>query len=193
MAKKHLLKGGVVLALAGRRIDAGGADPPRFPLSQVLLVRRRIARLLVKESVVAVVCSGACGADLIALEEAKRLGLRRRIVLPFARERFRLFSVVDRPGNWGEIFDRLADEAQATGDLVVLTPPAGDESAAYAAANEAILHQVEALARDSGALCRPMAVMVWEGAPQDDNDATDGFRRLAEAADIAMLPAVLTR
>jgi hypothetical protein len=142
---------------------------------------------------VALVCSAACGSDLVALEEAERLGLRRRIVLPFGRERFRQSSVTDRPGNWGAAFDRLADGAQEAGDLVVLDPTDGDEGAAYAAANVAILREAQALARTAGSACRTAAVIVWEGAPRGTDDATDGFRRLAEAAGIEVLPAVLTR
>ena len=46
------------------------------------------------------VCSAACGADLIALQAAGRVSLRRRIVLPFEPSRFRDSSVVDRPGDW---------------------------------------------------------------------------------------------
>ena len=34
---------------------------------------------------------------LVALEQAKQLGVRRRIMQPFAPERFRETSVVDRP------------------------------------------------------------------------------------------------
>jgi hypothetical protein len=65
---------GSVIALAGRRIDAPGADPPRFPLERVSAVRRRLADLLVQEQATALVCSAACGADLAALEAAEQLG-----------------------------------------------------------------------------------------------------------------------
>src|SRR3954454_21697157 len=96
-----------VVALAGRRMDAPGTEPPRFPLENVPVVRQRLAAMLAKESAVALGFSAACGANLIALEEAERLALRRRIVLPFSPERFRETSVVDRPGDWGPVFDRL--------------------------------------------------------------------------------------
>ena len=90
-----------VVALAGRRIDLPEAQVPRFPLENVQEVGRRICEALYEMHAVALVCSAACGADLVALEQAKQLGLRRRIVLPFAPERFRETSVVDRPGDWG--------------------------------------------------------------------------------------------
>jgi hypothetical protein len=69
----------------------------------VPLVRRRIVDLLAEEHTEALVCSAACGADLIALEEAERLGLRRRIVLPFSPRQFRETSVTDRP-EIGDLF-----------------------------------------------------------------------------------------
>src|ERR1700688_1274520 len=116
-----------VIALAGRRIDAPDTDPPRFPLENVPIVRERIAALLSAEHAEALVCSAACGADLIALTEAERLGLRRRIVLPFPAKRFRETSVTDRPGEWGPLYDRLIKEAQSAGDLVVLPDPGGDD------------------------------------------------------------------
>jgi len=170
-----------VVALAGRRMDATGTEPPRFPLENVPVVRKRLAAILAKESAMALVCSAACGADLIALEEAERLGLRRRIVLPFSPERFRETSVIDRPGNWGPVFDRLVTAARATGDLVVLED-AGDSDKAYAAANKAIIDQAQMLAKTGSAPRRMVAVVVWEGAARVGNDATQGFRDLGAKA-----------
>ncbi len=144
MAEPKQIPYHAVIALAGRRIDGPDTDPPRFPLDHVPLVRRRIADLLSEEHTEALVCSAACGADLIALEEAERLGLRRRIVLPFPPNRFRETSVTDRPGNWGPLFDRLVAAAESDGDLVTLSST-GDDDAAYAAANEVIIKEAEAL------------------------------------------------
>ena len=168
-----------VIALAGRRIDAPHADPPRFPSDSIALVRERIAQSLASERAVALVCSAACGADLLALKEAERLGIRRRIILPFAPERFRDTSVTDRPGDWGSLFDHLVEQARISGDLVVLHAGEGDE--AYAAANKAIIREALALAEIDGPHQR-LAVVVWEGAARSDNDATDGFRTLAVQA-----------
>src|SRR5206468_4171009 len=95
----------------GRRIDGPGADAPRFPSQNVALVRRRVADALVAERAAAPVSSAACGADLVALEKAEHLGVRRRIVLLFAPKRFRVTSLVDRPGEWGPVFDRPAAHA----------------------------------------------------------------------------------
>jgi hypothetical protein len=169
-----------VVALAGRRVDAEGTDPPRFPLANVALVRKRLTELFIAENATALICSAACGADLVALEEAQRLGIRRRIVLPFPLERFRETSVIDRPGDWGPVFDRLVAAAKAAdNDLVVLD--SGDGDSAYAAANEAIVQEAQALAH-AGAARRLVAVVVWEGAARSGSDATEGFRASAAQA-----------
>jgi hypothetical protein len=173
-----------IVALAGRRIDAPGTDPPRFPLKNVPMVRERIVGFLASEHAEATVCSAACGADLIALQEAERLGLRRRIVLPFAPKRFRETSVTDRPGDWGAVFDRLVAEAEATGDLVILADMKGDDDAAYAAANKAIIDEAEALAKDApaGISHRRVSLIIWEGAARAGTDASGGLQTLAAQA-----------
>jgi len=183
-----------VVALAGRRIDAPGTQPPRFPLGNVPLVRRRLAHLFVEEMTEALVCSAACGADLIALEEAERLGLRRRIVLPFPPERFRDTSVIDRPGDWAPLFDRLVAAAAACGDLVVLADIGGDDDAAYAAANDAIVREAMALGHgtDEEGVRRLLAVVVWEGKARQGSDATGGLRNIATRAGFSER-SVLTR
>ena len=68
-----------IVALAGRRIDAPGAAPPRFPVDNVEKVRSRLVEAFARLNVVHLVCSGACGADLVALEAAEQLGLRSHI------------------------------------------------------------------------------------------------------------------
>ena len=173
-----------VIALAGRRIDAPDTDPPRFPLENVPIVRERIAALLSAEHAEALVCSAACGADLIALTEAERLGLRRRIVLPFPAKRFRETSVTDRPGDWGPVFDRLIALAEGANDLVILSETGDDDDKAYAAANEAIIQEAEALARGTseGIRLRRVVVIVWEGSARAGSDASGGLRTLATEA-----------
>ena len=167
-----------VVALAGRRIDAENTSPARLSLAQVPLVRKRLTDLFITENASALVCSAACGADLIALEAAGRLELRRRVILPFAPERFRETSVVDRPGRWGEAYDRVIAEVQAKGDLVVLSMVASDDGDAYQAANRAIVREAQKLAEPR----KRLAVIVWEGAPRSDSDTTEAFRVLAEKA-----------
>ena len=129
----------LALALAGRRIDAPDATV-RFPFTQVEVVRSRLRQLLADSGATTLVCSAACGADLVGLQAAQALGLRRRVILPFAAEAFRETSVVDRPGEWGPIFDELIAEARVAGDLVTMSGSPGDD-AAYARANETILDE----------------------------------------------------
>jgi len=166
-----------VVALAGRRIDAADAAA-RFPLANVERVRERLRTLLRAQGSAALVCSAACGADLIALDVAGALGLRRRVVLPFAPERFRETSVTDRPGDWGPLFDRIIGEVAATGDVVMLGLDEGDD-ATYAAANAAILDEAEGLA--AGQPSEVVAVIVWEGASRGQGDLTEAFATAARA------------
>lgn len=171
-----------VVALAGRRIDAEDANPPRFPSSSIPLVRMRLARLLQQEEALALVSSAACGSDIIGLEEAERIHIRCRIVLPSARDNFRATSVVDRPGEWGARFDHLVNLAEADGDIIILDQ-GKDTDAAYAAANKLILHEAKMLAQTMpGGPHRLVAIIVWEGLPRPDNDLTDDFRTAAVEA-----------
>lgn len=172
-----------VAALAGRRIDAQDATVPRFPLRNVPLVRARLQRLFAREGVELIVCSAACGADLTALDVACAAGIRCRVVLPFEAKRFRGTSVVDRPGDWGELFDRLVARIESAGDLVVLGDEA-DAERAYLRANEVIVEQACLAARDR----RRLAVVVWEGTAREGEDATEYFRRLASRAGMEERP-----
>jgi hypothetical protein len=161
----------MIIALAGRRIDAANAEAPRFPLENVELVRQRVREMLGAYRATALVSSAACGADLIALSEAGSLGLRRRVVLPFDCERFRKTSVTDRPGDWGSFYDKVIDELLASGDLVVMSEMA--EEIAYSMANRAILNEAISLAKK---LNQPVgAALVWEGTSRGKGDITEEF------------------
>ncbi len=117
------------------------------------------------------VSSAACGADLLALLEAGDLGLRRRIVLPFHRDRFRRTSVIDRPGDWGFIFDEVVNEVEAGGDLLVIQPSSDDK--AYVEANHAIVN--EALSLGEKRQVPVVAALVWEGKSGGEDDLTEEF------------------
>jgi hypothetical protein len=172
-----------VVALAGRRIDAEDVDRPRFSSTNVPAVRKAVAELLVREKALALVASAACGSDLIGLEEAERINIRRRIVLPFSPRKFRATSVVDRPGAWGSSFDRLVALAEEQGDLIVPENGESDEDIAYAAVNKRILGEAKALARTIPAgPHRLVAVVIWEGQSRSGNDLTDDFKTAAIAA-----------
>jgi hypothetical protein len=167
----------MILALSGRRIDPPGSNHPRFPLQSAGLVRQRISDLFKRLNANTLVCSAACGADLLALEGAESLGMRTRIILPFAPARFRETSVVDRPGDWGPLFDRIVVLNQPGGDVVDLQLSETVES--YTLANEAILEEASSLSR---AQKTPFAAaLVWDGASKGSDDFTGSFRKLARA------------
>ena len=178
----------MIVVLAGRRIDAPDADSPRFPLRNVELVRGRLHKLFFERGATALVCSASCGADLIALAVAGELGMRRRIVLPFEPDHFRETSVVDRPGDWGSMFDAICKEVAERGDLIILGCSEDDEEGAFSAASNAILDEAARLQprqkdKDDHSV---LTVIVWEGAQRGDDDETAAFAKGAEARGFAV-------
>ena len=169
------MKGGAIVAAAGRRVDPDDATVTRFPLSAVRETRRRIDDTLVECGATTLVTSAACGADLLALSAAAELRLRRRVVLPCDPERFRQTSVTDRPGDWGPLFDHTLLQLQIAGDLVLLDESPDD--AGYAVAGEAILDEAERIARGNGD--RLVAMVVWDGHQRAGGDLTARFRESA--------------
>jgi len=172
----------LIIALAGRRVDSADAKKPRFPLRNVERVRTRVREVLKEKGATALLSSAACGADLIALSEAGELGLRRRVILPFERRRFRETSVTDRPGEWGPLYDQVLDAVEAAGDLVILQNVSDDE--AYSAANRAILDEAVALART--AQKPPIAVLIWDGVSRGVGDLTEEFGAEARRRGLAV-------
>ena len=143
----------MVIIVAGRRIDAEHVEQERFPLKNADRVAEAVHRQFEVWRPEALVCSAACGADLIALKTAQVLSIRRRIVLPFEPARFRSTSVIDRPANstwdWGALFDDQIQEAREKSDLLLI-PPAADETASYVATNEHIIAEAARLASAQG-------------------------------------------
>ena len=165
--------GGTLTAMAGRRIDAAGARDRRFPPENETLVSQRIRNMLVATASTGVVASAACGADILALENAADLGLSRRVVLPFSRDRFRTTSVADRGEEWGKRFDAIM--AKLGKEDVVELGLDEKEDEAYAATNVQILDEAEKSATDQ----RVLAAIVWNGLSRGASDLTDAFRQLA--------------
>jgi hypothetical protein len=170
----------LVAALAGRRIDAPDVFPARFPLNRVPAVKIAISSALKREGITDLVCSAACGADLIALAAAEELNIRRRIVLPFDVQEFKNTSVVDRPGDWEGLYNRLTSTAGLTGDLTVLNGESDDE-ASYSRANYEIIRQAVSISPNA------LAIIVWEGGSRGKDDVTKEFRSLALKAKLRLL------
>jgi hypothetical protein len=174
-----------VVAVAGRRIDPEPAEERRFPFEQVPKVERELHQLFEEIGISILVTSAACGADLVALKVAGAMNIPARIILPFSAARFKQTSVVDRPhpDYWGELFDDAIAAARAKGEVIELAGNPGSDGV-YSAANEAIIKDALSLtfSEASGADKRPVAVIIWEGKARAGTDATDGFRKRAEAA-----------
>jgi hypothetical protein len=182
--QRSLDPNGTVLALAGRRIDSAGADERRFPPENEAMVAVRIRNMMVSAASQAVVCSAACGADILALEGAAQLGLGRRVVLPFSRQQFRATSVADRGEDWGRRFDAILQAMQSE-DILELNFQAGN-SEAYAAVNSKIIDEAAGWGSMTGR--RTLAMVVWNGFSRGATDLTDGFRRLAVERKLEVIP-----
>jgi hypothetical protein len=166
----------MVIALAGRRVDAEKSETVRFPVANVPQVRKRISDWFAQHTVHTLVCSAACGADLLALDVAGEFNIRRRIVLPFTREQFRASSVVDRGGEWGAPFDAILDAVTARGDVLALgyTP---ENELAYLETNHAILELAVVMGEK---LSQPVKILlVWDGVSRGDDDVTAAFQQEA--------------
>jgi hypothetical protein len=168
----------VIVAVAGRRIDAADAAVAHFPLANRRLVARRIGAALQRLDATAVVASAACGADLLALDAAECRGMRRRIILPYAEEWFLEDSVLDRPGRWAGAFRAQCAAARGANDLVVLDEARGSDDA-FRAVNEAIVAEGLRLAEHASPAdpAAALAVLiVWEGSPRGPDDLTAHLR-----------------
>jgi hypothetical protein len=174
----------MIVAVAGRRIDAPGAQPPRFPLARRAQTSRNIGKALDRLQATTVVCAAACGADLLTLQAARERGLRRRIILPYRAEWFLVDSVTDRPGRWQSLYWSLIEEARADDDLVTLDFPRGSDDA-FRSAYAMIISETLRLARQV-ARRQPAAALggliVWEGAPRGPDDVTANLKERLEQA-----------
>lgn len=164
-----------VAALAGRRIDAHGAEKKQFPLENVPSVRSSLEQLFGRERIQSIVSSAACGADLLGLEVAIRLEIAFYVVLPFPPSEFRQTSVIDRPGDWGAMYDLAIKIAAQRRRLIELDCVPGD--AAYQKVNNSIIEKAIELARPK----KPLAITVWEQRPRSHSDLTSEFQMLAHA------------
>jgi hypothetical protein len=177
-----------VVALAGRRIDVEGATPARFPLEQAESVKSELRALFHDLQPSMLICSAACGADLLALEAAAELRIPATIVLPFDQTRFRETSVIDRPGDWGTRFDTVLRQVKASGSIMVVQPSSANDDETYALVGDELLSLAQKLAASSTKVDESnseqkqvAAVVVWDGTSRGPTDLTDRFRRDALA------------
>ncbi len=162
----------MIIALAGRRIDAPNADIKRFPAENAERVQKQIRDFMTTVKATTLVSAAACGADLLALEAAGELGLVRRIVLPFDIDTFRRTSVTDRGGDWEKRYDRILAEVQESGHLEI-GDYAPDDEDGYFAANHDILDNAEEIALEQGD--EILVLIVWNGESRGEDDVTAHF------------------
>jgi hypothetical protein len=186
LAGKALLMGvgeatspGRVVIAAGRRVDATDAAVTRFPLSQVAEVQREVRELFTQQKPRAVVCSAACGADLIVLDVARSLRIKRYVLLPSEPQEFRKTSVADRPGNWGDLYDRVLE----TSKVETLKLPEGQQG--YLETNLKLLDQGQALARKYSASTE--ALVIWDKKTRGPDDVTGHFLEQAKLRKIPVI------
>jgi hypothetical protein len=163
----------MIAVAAGRRIDPENADVIRFPLHRIDSVKHALHGVFALHNVTMLVSSAACGADLLAIEVAQERATRFRIVLPYDEHVFRETSVVDRPGNWGALFDGVMSIARSRNDVVVVGTVQDHE--AYYRTNEFMCDEAIRLAsayRTNGCL----ALVVWEGSRRGADDVTGHFQ-----------------
>ena len=176
----------MIVVLAGRRIDAPDAKVRRFPPGLAGLVKQRLIDSL--KSVVAthLVSSGACGADLLAMEAASELKIDRTMILPFDATTFRSTSVTDRPGDWGMIYDKFIQELKP--DKLITLGYDQNDPEVYERTNFEILDYAEKIAEKINAtppaqkntVPGKLALIVWEGKPKDADDTTYHFLKEAQ-------------
>jgi hypothetical protein len=169
----------MIVALAGRRIDHPDEKTIRFPLVAIGLVKERLRTLFVSLQPAALVCSGACGADLLALEVAGELHITRCIILPFDPQLFKPRSVEDRPGNWGALFDNMYEQVNKEEKVQVMNYPDADDDS-YNKTNVDILNRAEILAEKMDTKKNIIGIVVWDGIPRDQNDSTAHFKKEAK-------------
>ncbi len=103
-----------VLAVAGHMIDTPDRLSPRFPSSAEEAVRLEIRRFFAQLSPKAVICSAACGSDILFAEEAFACDIPYYVVLPFEdHEDFILHSVAHAGPSWVRRFDSVCHQASA--------------------------------------------------------------------------------
>ena len=173
----------MIVAFAGRRIDAKEAERPVFPLTLADSVKAKLISALRSTNATHVVTSGACGTDLLAMQAAEALQIPKTMILPFKAETFKSTSVTDRPGDWGPIFDKLVAELKHSEHLIELNFDKEDPDV-YTKTNFHILDEAQKLASKNNQQNNPggklMAMIIWEGKPKSSGDTTYHFMQEAQ-------------
>lgn len=162
----------MIVALAGRRIDSPDSREIRFPLHNVAVVQQRLRAFFSSNTISTLVCSAACGIDLLALNIARDLNITRKIILPFAPDVFKIKSVDDCVGDWTSFFENLLMVSDSNAELVVLNSR-DDDRQAYEKTNVEILGTAEKLAHLQNE--KKIALVAWDGKSRGTDDASAHF------------------
>lgn len=92
---------------------------------------------------------------------------------------------MDRPGEWGPLFDTVVSEAAFAGDLVELSFDPEEETA-YEQTNREIFRQAEQMARGSDEACR--ALVLWDMTSRGAGDVTEAFMNEAQMRKWPVVP-----
>ena len=163
----------MIIVLAGRRTDATDAKDKRFPLANTKMVRESIKDFFQNTDISTIISSGACGADLVAMDVAGESGIEQIMILPFDEKNFKKISVTDRPGDWQLIYDPLIKKLKNTKGLIVLDFSVDDPSA-FEKTNTVIMDKAKELSVQRSE--EVMALIVWDGIAKNENDTTLHFK-----------------
>lgn len=162
---------------SGHMVDAPDRGEPRFPDSHAnrAAVRSRIREFLDRERVEFAVGSGACGADLLFIEEMVARGGEVHVVIPWPRDSFVKMSVSAGGSFWEERFKALMEQVSSVTQLTQQTAP-DPHGIAFEFCNRCLSGLALHRARAHGAEIVPFAV--WDGRAGGGPGGTESFVRM---------------
>lgn len=139
---------GVSVAFMGKPVDPPGAAIPAFPSSAIAVVQERLYEALKSCGASWLTSSARSGAELLALDAARRLHLRFKIVLPCDPAKFYRSYIANMPTSsgveWPKIWSTVLSQVTRRGDVIVTGTGLDDE--AWQAAGRRIVSESITLA-----------------------------------------------
>ncbi len=147
----------MIVVFAGNRPDESGIEERliRFPASAETAVATTIHRVLRKIRPAEVVGGASSGADTLFLEAATRLGIPRRVVLPFAADEYLKAAVKPSGALWVERAMRMLASRDTT---VTVHDDGTRDRSAFLKGNLALISK--AVERAESQSVEPIAVVV---------------------------------
>jgi predicted acylesterase/phospholipase RssA len=167
----------MIIALAGRRIDDRYSAGVSFPHSQIAAVQQKLRDCFQRNKLTHLVCSAACGSDLLAVQEAITLpGVTHiTLILPFDKETFLRVSVIDRGVEWGDLFHKVIRDKRVSVQELQVHHGGADVFI------ETNIHIVSEAKKTGGDV---KCVVVWDGKEKKGSDYSALFRAEAARADL---------